>query len=157
MIKKEFEADKEIIELVKYDIDTQNLLTIPGIGPFSALLMKSEIIDKHRFQSFGRLCAYAGLAPRVSASANKIHHGSLNVNRRKKLQWILLENVYHFIKADVQRLKKFEVLKKRKGHNTAKVIIAREFLKVIYHVLKEQRPYYKYKIQSVAATALNRA
>lgn len=154
LIKKEFEVDKEIEELAKYDIDTQNLLTIPGIGPFSALLIKSEIIDVQRFKSFGRLCAYAGLAPRVSASAHKVYYGSLNINRRKKLQWILLENAYHFIKADPKRLKRFEALKKRKGHNTAKVIFAREFLKVVYHVLKEQRSYYKSKIQSVAATAL---
>jgi transposase len=154
LIKKESEIEKEINQLAGYDIDTQYLMTIPGVGPFSALLIKSEIIDINRFKSFNRLCAYAGLAPRVSASANKIYHGSLNVNRRKHLQWILLENAYHFIKADNKRLKKFEAFKKRKGHNTAKVIFAREFLKVIYHVLKEQRPYFETKIQSVAAPAL---
>ena len=42
--------------------------------------------------------------------------------------------------------------------DTAKVALAREFLKIIYHVLKEQREFYFYKkdfkIQSVAATAL---
>ena len=32
--------------------------------------------------------------------------------------------------------------KERKGANTAKVVMARQMLKVIYHVLKEQRPYY---------------
>ena len=48
-----------------------------------------------------------------------------------------------------------------KGANTAKVIMARQTLKVIYHVLKEQRPYYQdvtvtqeKQIQSVAAAAL---
>lgn len=148
------QVELEMKNLIHFDTDAQNLLSIPGIGPFSALLIKSEIIDIGRFSSFGRLCAYSGLAPRVSASANKIYHGALNVNRRKLLQWILCENVYHFIKADPKRLRKFEALKKRKGHNTAKIIFAREFLKIIYHVLKEQRPYYKTKIQSVAAPAL---
>ena len=148
------EIEKEVNQLAKYDLDVQNLLTIPGIGPFSALLIKAEIIDINRFKSFDRLCSYAGLAPRVSASANKIHHGSLNKNRRKNLQWILLENAYHFIKADPQRFRKFEILKKRKGHNTAKVNFAREFLKVVYHVLKEHRPYFKTKIQSIETIAL---
>ncbi len=50
------------------------------------------------------------------------------------------------------------LFKQRKDHNTAKVASAREMLKVIYHVLKEQREFYFYKneskIQSVAATAL---
>lgn len=154
LTKKLAEIEKEINLLARYDLDTKNLLTIPGIGNFSALLIKSEIIDINRFKSFNRLCAYAGLAPRVSASANKIYHGNLNKNRRKNLQWILIENAYHFIKADKTRFKKFEFLKKRKGHNTAKIIFARGFLKVVYHILKEQRPYFETKIQSVAATAL---
>ena len=136
-----------------------NLMSVPGIGDFSAALIKSEIIDISRFVSFNRLCAYAGLSPRVSASANKIHHGPLNKNRRKNLQWILLENVYHFIKAIPEMQEKYEILKQRKGHNTAKVAMAREMLKIIYHVLKEQRPFYfsnkKYQIQSVAAPALS--
>ena len=130
---------------------------IPGLSYFSALLIKSEIIDVNRFKSFNRLCAYAGLAPRVSQSGNKTFHGPLNKNRRKNLQWILLENVYHYIKSTPEKLCKFEIAKKRKGHNTAKVIFARDMLKIIYYILKEHRPFYLYKssqIQPVAAPAL---
>ncbi|MEK6766344.1 MAG: hypothetical protein AABY49_09005 [Planctomycetota bacterium] len=52
---------------------------------------------------------------------------------------------------------KYEILKQRKGHNTAKVALAREMLKIIYHVLKEQRPFYfsnkKYQIQPICAVS----
>ena len=58
-------------------------------------------------------------------------------------------------------MSRYEELKIRKGANTVKVIMARQMLKVIYHVLKEQRPYYQdvtvtqeKQIQSVAAAAL---
>jgi len=150
--------EKEIGAVSSSDFHMINLQSIPGIGHFSAALIKSEIIDISRFASFNRLCAYAGLAPRVSASANKIFHGPLNKNRSKHLQWILLENVYNFIKAIPTMQEKYVVLKGRKGHNTAKVALAREMLKIIYHILKEQRPFYfvqgKSKIQSVAAPAL---
>ncbi len=146
---------KELDVLPTENLDMSNLLTIPGIGTFSAALIATEIMDVRRFKSFNRLCAYAGLAPRVSASANKIFHGALNKNRRKSLQWILLENVYHFIKADGDRATKFEAIEKRKGHNTAKVALARDFLKIVYRVLKERRPYYiDNKIQSVTDAAL---
>ncbi len=153
-LKTELFADKEI----------QNLITIDGLDYFSAALIKSEIADISRFASFNRLCAYAGLAPKVSQSGNKTaHHGALIANRRKNLQWILIETVFHFIKATPQRQAIYEEHKNRKGSNTAKVIMARQMLKIIYHVLKEQRPYYQEKIiqpvvncqiQSVAATAL---
>lgn len=116
-----------------------------------------------RFKSFNRLCAYSGLAPRVSGSGEKIYHGQLNTNRRKNLQWILLENVYHFVRSSEKALEKFRSIERRKGYNTAKVVLARDMLKIIYHVLKERRPYYRNgldykngrdKIQSMAAAAL---
>ncbi len=158
LTKKRLVIEKEVIAVSYKDPDMLNLMSLPGIGPFSAALIKSEIIDISRFATFNRLSAYAGLAPRVSASANKTFHGPLNINRRKYLQWILLENVYHFIKAIPEMQEKYEILKQRKGHNTAKVASAREMLKIIYHVLKEQRPFYfdkkEPKIQLVAATAL---
>lgn len=147
------------------DKDIQNLITIDGLDYFSAALIKTEIADINRFASFNRLCAYAGLAPRVSQSGNKAaHHGALMVNRKKNLQWILLEIVFHFIKAAPERQARYEEIKGRKGSNTAKVVLARQMLKVIYHVLKEQRPYYRdnlerpleisEQIQPVAAAAL---
>jgi len=147
------------------DKDIQYLITIDGLDYFSAALLKSEIADISRFASFNRLCAYAGLAPRVSQSGSKkAHHGALMVNRRKNLQWILIEVVFHFIKATPERQARYEEFKNHKGANTAKIIMARQLLKIIYHVLKEQRPYYRYEvkrpiishqIQSVAAAALN--
>src|SRR3989338_5870974 len=69
------------------DKEIQNLITIDGLDYFSAALIKSEIVDINRFASFGRLCAYAGLAPKVSQSGDKAaYHGALMTNRRKDLQ-----------------------------------------------------------------------
>lgn len=128
------------------DIVVGNLITIDGLDYFSAALVKSEIVDIERFASFNRLCAYAGLAPRVAQSGSKTaHHGALLANRRKLLQWIILETVYHYIKASPTRQEKYEYLKERKGANTAKIVMARQMLKIIYHVLKENRPYYQEK------------
>lgn len=103
---------KSITNIITTDRDMINLQTIPGVGFFSAALIKSEIMDIHRFKSFNRLCAYAGLAPRTFSSAQKLYHGSINKNRRKHLQWILLENVYKFFQGIPQKHEKFENLKK---------------------------------------------
>ena len=43
-------------------------MTIPGIGYYSAVLMKSEIGDINRFPFGERLCSYAGLVPSTHAS-----------------------------------------------------------------------------------------
>lgn len=154
LTRRLFQIEKYIKENVKDDEDIGNLISIPGIDYFSAALIKTEIIDISRFASFNRLCAYAGLAPRVSQSANKEVHGPLNVNRRKNLQWILIEVVYHFIKALPEKSLRYESIVARKGVNTAKVALAREMLKIIYHVLKEKRPFYQHFVRSEVSPAL---
>ena len=85
------------------------------------------------------MCAYAGLAPRVARSANRIYNGPLNKNRRKALQWILIEVVHHYIKGLSEKRQKYERIAKRKGKNTAKVCLARDMLKIIYHVLMREK------------------
>jgi len=142
LTKKLYQVRKQIMNIVEKDQDMKNLETIPGIGSFSAALIKSEIMDIRRFATFKRLCAYSGLAPRTFSSANKLYHGPINKNRRKHLQWILLENVYKFIKALPDKNEKFEKIKKAKNHNTAKVVLARDFLRIIYKILKEKRAFY---------------
>lgn len=138
--------EKEISRFAKDDQDIMNLITTPGIDYFSATVIKTEIGDISRFASFSRLCAYAGLAPRVAQSANKSFHGPLNINRRKKLQWILIEVVYHFIRQQPDKQAKYDQIALRKGTNTAKIVLARDLLKVVYHILKEQRQFFVSKL-----------
>jgi transposase len=153
--KEIYEFEKVLRERALKDNDVSHLMTTPGLDYFSAALVKTEIIEVKRFANFNRLCAYAGLAPKVHQSADKLIHGSLNTNRRKYLQWILIEVVPHFIKAQPELQKRYERIALRKGKNTARVVMAREMLKVIYHILKEKRPfYYKEQIRSAAAPAL---
>jgi transposase len=146
-----YQTEKYIAQIAIKDPDIVILKSIPGIDYFSAMLIKSEIIDINRFSSFNRLCAYAGLAPRVAQSANKSFTGPLNINRRKYLQWILLEIVYHFIKASPKRLLKYNAISQRKSANTAKVIFARELLNIVFHVLKEKRVYFIKDSDKIAA------
>ncbi|HPI02958.1 MAG TPA: IS110 family transposase [Candidatus Goldiibacteriota bacterium] len=144
-LEETFQEDQEII----------NLISIPGLSYLSAAIVKSEIVDINNFASFNRLCSYAGLAPRVSQSAKKDIHGPLSKNRRKLLQWILLEVTPHFVKASPEKKSKFDELSKRKNYNIAKVALARELLRMIYVVLKEKRKYYSEKIRSTAGVALH--
>lgn len=136
------EANKLLRKRIKNDEEIRLLMTIPGIGFFSAALIKCEIIDINRFKKFNNLCAYAGLASRTSQSGNKTIRGPLNINRRKMLRWILIETVMHFIKSQPRWQKQYQFIKKRKHANTAKVALARQMLKVIFHVLKEKRGFY---------------
>ena len=72
-----------------------------------------------------------------------------------------METVHHFMAKSPKRMKKYQAISKRKNYNTAKIAAARDMLKVIYHILKEKRPFYddikNTKIRSEAAPALQLA
>jgi transposase len=142
-ISEELKAcGRDLKLLAEQDQDVVHVMSVPGWGSFSALLIKTEIFDISRFRSLGALCAYSGLAPRVHASGGHCYHGPLNTNRRKELQWILLENAWQTMRKIPRLERKYNAIKKRKGSNTAKVAVARDILKIIYHILKEKRPFY---------------
>ena len=55
------------IEQLGHDISAVQILrTVPGIGPYRALLIATEVMPIHRFPSPAHLVRYAGLAPRSS-------------------------------------------------------------------------------------------
>jgi hypothetical protein len=58
---------KELRGMAEEDEDVKLLMTIPGIGYYTALLMKSEVGDVNRFPFGERLCSYAGLVPSTTS------------------------------------------------------------------------------------------
>src|SRR5947209_6534981 len=61
----------QLSERAKQDPRAQWLMTIPGIGECSAMMLLAEIGDLGRFRDKEALCSYAGLVPRVRESAGK--------------------------------------------------------------------------------------
>jgi transposase len=53
------------------------LQTVPGIGPFGALLLLAEIGTITRFRRSRELAAYAGLVPSTRSSGGKTAHGEV--------------------------------------------------------------------------------
>ena len=76
------------------------LMTIPGIGYYSALLIVSEVGDINRFPDSYHLCSYAGLIPSTYRSGGITHHGSVTKTGSKYLRWIMLECLHAHIHND---------------------------------------------------------
>jgi transposase len=55
------EISDEIDQMAKYDNQAQSLMSIPGIGCYSALLILSKIGDVRCFPDAKHLVSYAGL------------------------------------------------------------------------------------------------
>jgi transposase len=122
---------------VEHDPQAQLLCTMPGIGPYSALLILSEIGEIRRFPSARHLCSYAGLVPSVYASGGTTRRGGLTKQGSKWLRWILVELSIHAINGAPQFRSLYHRVAKRHGRNTGRVAVARAMLKAIYAMLRK--------------------
>ncbi|RLF01457.1 MAG: IS110 family transposase, partial [Thermoprotei archaeon] len=92
------EVTEEIEAMAGEDEDARLLITIPGIGYYSALLIVSEIGDIRRFPSARHLCSYAGLVPSVHASGGRVRYGRLTKEGSRWLRWVLVESAIHAVR-----------------------------------------------------------
>jgi len=132
-VRKEIQlASKKVQQLAEEDHDAVLLMTVPGMGYYSALLAKSEIGNVKRFRSAKQLCAYAGLVPSTYASGNTCFHGHITKQGSRWLRWILIEAAIHAVKRPgVLRHFYFKV-ERKKGGQIAKVAAARKLLEWTY-------------------------
>ena len=78
---------------VRQDAGAERLQTVPGIGPFGALLLVAEIGRIDRFASSHQLTAYAGLVPSTRSSGDGTAHGGVDGAGSPWLKWVLIEIV----------------------------------------------------------------
>jgi transposase len=133
---------RELRVMAPQDEDVKLLMTIPSIGYYSALLVKSEIGSVDRFPDGEKLCAYAGLTPSVSISGKYRRHGSITKEGSRWLRWIMVECVHTHLKYDTSITRAYHAIAERKGTGIAKVAAARRLLMCCYSVLQNRKPYY---------------
>ena len=113
------------------------LMTIPGIGEFSALLLLAEIGDISRFSGKQALCSYAGLVPRVRESAGKAARGGITRQGSSWLRWIMVEAAQVATRTSPAARAYYERLRKKKHAHVARVALARKLLVAVYALLHD--------------------
>jgi len=118
-------------------------MTTPGIGYYTAVLMKSEIEDISRFPFPERLCSYAGLVPSTHASGKTVLHDNITKEGSRWLRWVMVEAAQvHVHRYDTSITRAYNRIAERKGKNIATVAAVRKLLTCSFSVLKNKRPYY---------------
>ena len=135
-------VSRELRGMAPLDEDVRLLMTIPGIGYYAALLVKSEIGDISRFPDGEKLCSYAGLVPSVSISGNYRRHDSITKEGSRWLRWIMVECVHTHQKYDTSITRAYHAIAERKGTGIAKVAAARRLLMCCHSVLRNREPYH---------------
>jgi transposase len=121
--------------------EAQLLMSIPGVGFYSALLITSELGDYRRFNASRKLCAWAGIVPSVQSSGGKTHRGHITKQGNAYVRYVLLQAVPHVIKKSSSLGRLYQRVLKKHGRRVAKVAVARKLLAIMLSMLKTDQPF----------------
>jgi transposase len=149
--EEEKEVMKRIRNIAKNMTLTNLLMTLPGIGDYSSLLIHAEIGNITRFESPRHLISYAGLCPGIYKSGDK-ERTTPNHAVNKWLKWIMYECSGRAIMLDHNFQAYYHNIKHRKGFKTARRATARKMLTIIWHMLTKEEPYKRSLIKVLGQT-----
>jgi transposase len=134
--------DAELVRRWGQDPRVQRLTTIPGIGPFIAIVLVLELGDIHRFASAKRVASYVGLTPRVRGSAGRVRAGHITKEGNRLLRWVLVLAATQAIRRPGPLRTWFHAVKKRRGKKVARVALARRLAEIVFHVWTAECDYF---------------
>jgi transposase len=143
-----FELDilKKIRVLSKtetYKHQMKLLLTVPGVGHKTAILLLTEIIEISRFKNIDQLCSYVGIIPSTHSSGDNERVGEMTPRGHSVLRSAIIESAWIAAKVDPAMNLAYNDLCRRMKANKAITRIAKKLLNRIRYVLQNQKEYVK--------------
>jgi transposase len=112
------------------------LTALPGVGPYTALVLLAEIGDITRFASARKLASWAGLTPTVRGSDRIVRHGHISKQGSAWVRWVLCEAA-QTAKRHPDYAASYQAIARRRGKKIATTAIARKLLTRAYHLLTD--------------------
>jgi transposase len=132
---------KQIRPTAACDPNAQLLMTIPGVGAITAMFITAKIEDIGRFKSYRHLSSYAGLVPRLDASADKQRMGRITKQGSPYLRTALVEAAQATTRTKSRLNIYFRKRIVRSGYQKAIVATAHKIIQYAYYILRDQKPY----------------
>ena len=137
--------ERQLVQRARRDPRVARLETMPGVGQVSAQTLVAAVDTIDRFPSAKKLVAYAGLAPSVRASGERVEYGRITKQGRSEIRavWVQAAHAVLAVKdAAARPLQRWtERVVRRRGKKTALVALARKLLTVAFHLLRDGTTY----------------
>ncbi len=131
---------RKLLTLARNDVDSRRSMTVPGIGPITALAFHAAIDEPSRFRRSRSVGAYLGLTPRRFASGEVDWSGRISKCGDAMVRTylfeaagVLLTRVPHWCKLKAWGLR----LAKRIGFKKAKVAVARKLAVILHRMWRD--------------------
>jgi transposase len=128
--------DWEVHQRARSEPAVKILTQLPGVGPYTALVLLAEIGDITRFGPARKLASWAGLTPTVRGSDRMVHHGHISKQGSVWVRWVLCEAA-QTAKRHPDYAASYQDIARRRGKKIATTAIARKLLTRACHLLTD--------------------
>jgi len=142
---RSLERDSLLMERV------ERLMTIPAVGPITALTWALEVGDVKRFFSIKRAISYCGLCGAEKSSANTVQRTPLSKQRNKHLQTTLIEAAKMAPRNSPELAMVYDKEKQKGNANRATLAVARKLVAYLMAVDRGQRNFQVVETNCIAA------
>jgi transposase len=137
------EADEELADCAAHDARCRNLMTVPGVGPVTALRFVATIDEVSRFGGAHAAQSYLGLTPGEKSSSMRERKTSITKAGAPAMRWLLVQAAWCAWRTQpnepmVQWAKE---VGKRRGNQIAVVALSRKLAGILYAILRDGTQY----------------
>lgn len=134
--------EQETIQRLHLSTKLKHLMSIPGIGFRSAIVLLSELWDIHRFPDRNHLASYVGFAPYLVGSGEKEETVTAGCRKHKQLHYILIQAAWRASRYDAGMISLYGRLRNRRFSPQRIVcIMGKKLLFIARALLLEDRDY----------------
>lgn len=129
--------DRVVKRMVKGDSRVELLMTVPGVGPLTALAFSSTIDEVERFPDAEKVAAYIGLVPSLYQSGDTEYRGRITKQGDILLRSLLVDAAtvhLNICKTDTALKQWGQRLQQAKGFGKARVAVARKLSVILYRI-----------------------
>jgi transposase len=134
--------DRELESLAASSHAAQRLMTIPGVGPLTALATVATVGDAHEFRDGRQFAAWLGLVPRQWSTGGKARLGRITKRGDAYLRTLLIMGARAALQMAARRNDKLSrwamALKERRGYHRAVVALAAKNARILWALLTRQ-------------------
>jgi transposase len=138
--------DAKLSELGRKDERVKRLMTMPEIGPVTAVAFVATLDEAGRFRGAHQVEAYLGLVPREWSSSEVQRRGHITKSGNPRMRWLLVEAAWrvatHKKRPETQALREWtERIARRRGLRVAVVALARKLSGILYAMWRDGSAY----------------
>jgi transposase len=139
------DAEKQIKDLVKDNVICKRLMTVPGVGPITAMRFVATLDEAKRFKTAHDVQSYLGLTPGENSSSTRVHRTHLTKAGSPQMRWLLVQAAWsatRCAKNDPMVIWAIRVAERR-GKKVGAVAFARKLAGILFAIWRDETTYQK--------------